>query len=131
MLDLDIEYRCHWHDQKCDRQHDCDGCSQQPADEDKVNGKAEPLPLRWTEDYEGHKYPECPACGEMPYDMDRCVFCGQRFLSDSRAKKWKEPAKIETMTCFVCGVENAIQFVRAYNGHRHGCCTACGISFME
>jgi hypothetical protein len=23
--------------------------------------------------------PVCPICGEMPYSVEQCVFCGQRF----------------------------------------------------
>jgi len=30
-------------------------------------------------DFHAEPYPVCPRCGEIPYRVDYCVFCGQRF----------------------------------------------------
>ncbi len=39
-----------------------------------------PLPVKWQEEfYDGILYPHCPACGELAYEKDHCVFCGRRF----------------------------------------------------
>lgn len=39
-----------------------------------------PLPVKWQEEYyDGVLYPHCPACGELAYEKDHCVFCGRRF----------------------------------------------------
>lgn len=80
---FDYEHRCHWDRRRlCDRNHLCEGCEHQPKDEDKVNGKADPLPIKWVMGYMGVPEPWCPACGEIPYRPDRCIFCGQRFIQN-------------------------------------------------
>lgn len=28
---------------------------------------------------DGTTFPICPSCGEIAYEYDRCLFCGQRF----------------------------------------------------
>lgn len=39
-----------------------------------------PLPVDWHPDFwDGVSYPHCPACGELAYEKDYCVFCGRRF----------------------------------------------------
>lgn len=39
-----------------------------------------PLPVNWHEDFaDGISYPHCPACDELAYQKDHCVFCGRRF----------------------------------------------------
>ena len=129
----DIKFTCHWHDMECSRKHDCEGCKFQPADDDKINGKAEPVHIKWQDSYENTVEPVCPACGESAlYILERCVFCGQRFLTDDRAEEMKKPAKVEHMDCFSCGAKNGIDYVRSsYNGHRHGECRVCGMRFVE
>lgn len=32
-------------------------------------------------DWQKIPYPECPRCKEIPYRVDYCVFCGQRFIT--------------------------------------------------
>ena len=77
------ERPCHWdRERTCYRKYLCEGCEHQPKDEDKVNGKADPLPIKWVPGYFGGLVPECPVCGELPYRLDRCIFCGQRFTQD-------------------------------------------------
>lgn len=110
----------------------CDTCKHQLAADDKENGKAEPVQLRWTEDYDGGRVPECPSCGNMPYSLERCIFCGQRFLPDALTKEWSKPPEEVRMDCPSCGGENTLVGARARsNGHFHGRCTACGCVVME
>lgn len=40
-----------------------------------------PVKLNWVRDW-GGLVPECPHCGEMPYSLTECVFCGQKFLEE-------------------------------------------------
>lgn len=100
--------------------------------DDKPNGKAAPLPIAWEQDYGGGIFPQCPACGEMPYSLDRCTFFGQRFIKDDRAKEWEQPPEEVRMDCFVCGCHNTVAGTRARsNGHFHGQCEKCGCRMME
>lgn len=77
---------CHWNKaRKCDNGLMCCGCQYQPPDDEKPNGRKPLVKLRWVPQFNGmtdgfQPAPECPACGEMPYSTERCVFCGQRFL---------------------------------------------------
>lgn len=45
----------------------------------------EPIKLNWVTDY-GSLVPECPHCGEIPYSLTECMFCGQRFLEEDHDK---------------------------------------------
>lgn len=64
---------CHWdEDLKCDHEFLCNECQHQPAPEDKPNGKAEPVMIEWSEDYDGGLYPKCPACGCQLLLSRRC-----------------------------------------------------------
>ena len=86
-------FLCHWReDVICYNGRMCDGCEYQPAPEEKKNGKAPPLPLECEPDITGcgMGWPICPACGEMPYSTDQCLFCGQRFVGDEVVKKHTE-----------------------------------------
>lgn len=44
-----------------------------------------PVPLEWVDCLNAggqlvrQGEPQCPYCGEMPYSLEQCVFCGQRF----------------------------------------------------
>lgn len=127
----DFTMHCHWDKSlTCDGFY-CDICERQPADDDKENGKAEPVHIRWTQDY-GGTFPECPSCGEMPYSLERCVFCGQRFLSDVLVEEWSKPTAEVRMDCPFCGWKNTMVGARTRsNGHFHGQCTACGCSIVE
>ena len=93
MIDTgDVTMFCHWNKRLvCKKGFYCDTCKHQLAADDKENGKAEPVQLRWTEDYDGGRVPECPSCGNMPYSLERCIFCGQRFLPDALTKEWSKP----------------------------------------
>lgn len=92
MIDTgDVTMFCHWNKRLvCKKDFYCDTCKHQLAADDKENGKAEPVQLRWTEDYDGGRVPECPSCGNMPYSLERCIFCGQRFLPDALTKEWSK-----------------------------------------
>lgn len=130
-MSIDCAIKCHWHDFPCDGNLYCDTCEHQPAAEDKKNGKAEPVHIRWTQDY-GGTFPECPSCGEMPYSLERCVSCGQRFLSDALVEEWSKPPEEARMDCFICGGKDTVAGTRARsNGHFHGQCTVCGCRVME
>ena len=74
MIDTgDVTMFCHWNKRLvCKKGFYCDTCKHQLAADDKENGKAEPVQLRWTEDYDGGRVPECPSCGNMPYSLERC-----------------------------------------------------------
>lgn len=124
---------CTWHDDvTCQDGWDCDTCGHQPPDDEKPNGKKLPLPIEWERSYGDSIFPMCPACGEMPYSMDRCVFCGQRFIKDDRAREWEKPPEIKTMDCIACGGKGTFEYTRARsNGHMHGRCKACGASIIE
>ena len=48
-----------------------------------------PVKLRWIPSYDStvdkiipEGEPQCPACGQMPYSTERCIFCGQKFLKE-------------------------------------------------
>lgn len=70
-------------DSKCQNDRFCDGCEKQPPDEEKPNGKNTPMRITWETGYHNTGlWPRCPACGEMPYGLERCVFCGQKFIQD-------------------------------------------------
>ena len=92
-MDLDIKLKCHWHDFICENNMMCEECKHQPADDDKPNGKKEALPISWEADFEDSVAPYCPSCGEMPYNLQRCVFCGQKFIQDEKTKEWSKPQK--------------------------------------
>ena len=105
MIDTgDLTMYCHWDKGLvCKKEFYCDTCEHQPAADDKENGKAEPVHIRWAEDYWSGRYPECPSCGNMPYSLERCVFCGQRFLPEPEIHKAEptllraKPSRAETM----------------------------------
>lgn len=124
---------CHWDKGLvCKKEFYCDTCEHQPAADDKENGKAEPVHIRWAEDYWSGRYPECPSCGNMPYSLERCVFCGQRFLPDALTEEWSKPPEEVRMDCPSCGGKSTMVGARARsNGHFHGQCTVCGCVVME
>lgn len=131
-----IKFNCHWNDKiVCENRLQCDECNLRPAPEDLKNGKKEPTHIRWLEGYDGDLVPECPECGENALaNLDRCWYCGQKFIQDERVEKLRksyETAGIEHMNCFFCGAENALAYMAASNGHKHGYCEKCGVSFME
>lgn len=123
---------CYWHDDViCVHKRHCHSCEHQPDDNKKINGTNDPIPIGWKADSVGIM-PVCPACGEIPYSFDRCIFCGQRFIKDERMKVWTQLKKVERMDCPVCGGKDTLEFTRSrYNGHKHGHCTACGVKIME
>ena len=134
MIDTgDLTMYCHWDKGLvCKKEFYCDTCEHQPAADDKENGKAEPVHIRWAEDYWSGRYPECPSCGNMPYSLERCVFCGQRFLPDALTEEWSKPPEEVRMDCPSCGGKSTMVGARARsNGHFHGQCTVCGCVVME
>ena len=85
-----FKFTCHWNKGiLCDRGLMCRGCEHQPEDDDKPNGKKPPVKLRWIPSYDStvdkiipEGEPQGPACGQMPYSTERCIFCGQKFLKE-------------------------------------------------
>lgn len=73
--------------------------------------------------------PECPICGEMPYDLDQCHWCGQRFIKDSEIEQYAK-GKTKKMQCINCGTE-VIANISSYNGHMSYACDKCGCKVME
>ncbi len=128
----DCKIPCHWHPEMiCQNGKDCGECEHQPADDDKKNGKAPPRHIVWDRGEYG-TFPECPACGEMPYSYERCIFCGQKFLPDETAEEMKKPAEEVREDCPLCGGKNTMVGIRARcNGHFHGKCEKCGCQIME
>lgn len=52
-----------------------------------IGSLRKPVALEWVDWFHGKSntvvlngQPQCPRCGEIPYDMDQCVFCGQKFI---------------------------------------------------
>ena len=85
----------------------------------------------WMDYYDG-RFPECPSCGEMPYSVDQCVFCGQKFLADPIAEEWKKPPEEVRIDCPICGgKKTTVGFQARSNGHFHGRCVACEIVMFE
>lgn len=128
------EQPCYWHsDQKCKNGNYCNGCDLQPPDDEKPNGRKPPIRIAWEKDYDGGVYPACPACGEMPYSTERCIFCGQKFIQDDKKlQDYATPPEEVRMDCVVCGGKNTMVGTRAKsNGHFHGRCEACGALMME
>lgn len=126
------KYSCHWNKiLVCTRGLNCDGCESQPADDDKSNGKNEPVHIGWENNFDG-TFPYCPSCGEMPYSTERCVFCGQKFIQDEIIAEYNKPPEKVTMNCPMCGGKNTLVGARAKsNGHFHGTCEKCGCVVME
>ena len=80
--------------------------------------------------YDGYgNIPMCPVCGEMPYDLDQCHWCGQHFLQDDEIKEYAKPLT-EKGICFQCGAEVTVR-ISKYNGHRRYKCETCGCSMIE
>lgn len=87
MISFNSTIRCHWDkDRICENGLYCGMCEFQPADDDKPNGKNEPVKLRFQNDY-GMMMPYCPSCGKMAYSTERCVFCGQKLLPTEPPQK--------------------------------------------
>lgn len=124
--------QCHFDNSVFCEEPYCEHCFHNPPAEQKKNGKAEPVNLIWENDYDGGVFPKCPSCGEMPYDLHTCFFCGQRFLNDEIVEEWEKPPVAIEMDCPVCGAKNAMVGVRAKNnGHFHGKCENCGARIIE
>lgn len=122
---------CHWHDFKCTNGNQCRDCEHQPADDDKPNGRQPARNLNWVSGYQDEKIPVCPACGAATYSLERCIFCGQKFLPDERTEELKKPPETVRKTCPVCGGETMIGTHSRYNGHFHGKCEKCGARMLE
>lgn len=129
-----LKHNCHWNEKLvCERQLMCEGCEYQPKDDEKVNGKKEPIQIGWEKDpYNCGVFPYCPACGEMAYSVERCVFCGQRFVQDQRTDEWNKPPETVKRNCPKCGGIKSLVGTRSkVNGHFHGKCEKCGCILME
>ena len=52
----------------------------------KIGALRKPVNLEWVDglnmfgELSPQSDPKCPHCGEMPYSLEQCQFCGQRFL---------------------------------------------------
>lgn len=127
----DFKFRCHWKDIECPNNLRCDGCDEQPSDDEKPNGRKDPVKIGWEESY-GGIWPVCPSCGEMPYSTDRCTFCGQKFIQDEDIEAYNEPPEEVREDCFFCGGEKTVVGTRARsNGHFRGVCEKCGCIVQE
>ena len=93
-----------------------------------VNEKKEPVKLPIVFDGYG-MIPQCPTCGEMPYSLEQCYWCGQRFIQDEETIEYAKPQTV-AMRCFNCGTLGEAT-VSKYNGHKHFHCKVCGCSMME
>lgn len=96
-----------------------------------IYAEREPIKLPIVTDEFGGRIPECPICGEMPYDTEQCHWCGQRFIQDAELEEYNKPDEwLED--CPSCGGKKTMKVGRTkYNGHKHGSCSACGMSWME
>lgn len=84
---IHYSHSCHWDKtRECTNNLLCGVCEFQPADDDKPNGRREPVPVRWENDY-GMMMPYCPSCEEMAYSEERCVFCGQKFIPTEKPQE--------------------------------------------
>lgn len=59
-----------------------------------LGGLRKPAPLNWVDSFNvmtdkiiKNGEPKCPHCGEMPYSIKQCVFCGQRFIQEENANE--------------------------------------------
>lgn len=112
-----LESKCYWHDKPCNGGYFCNECELQPPDEEKRNYNAKPLEVKeW--DY---GMPICPACGEMPYSYERCVFCGQKIIIPK--KNEPKPPKVtggkiddEGIVVCDCGSRH-LTFVAHFDGN--------------
>ena len=127
------ETKCYWHDFLCtNKKKECTTCEHEPPADDKENGRADPIPIIWERSYGDSIFPMCSACGEMPYSVSRCVFCGQRFIKDQRAIEWEKPQKVETGDCSSCGGKGTMRYTKARsNGHMRGYCVSCGMRMIQ
>ena len=62
-----------------------------------IGGLRKPIPLEWQDYFDGmadrimkNGEPVCPQCGEMPYSLEQCVFCGQRFIEEKQGELAEE-----------------------------------------
>lgn len=115
------EQPCYWNkDQKCTGGSYCDSCEHQPADDDKPNGKKEPVQIRWQNDY-GMMMPYCPTCGEMAYGTERCKFCGQPFIQEKEPENKQEIIggtmnEDGIVVCDNCGCYDSMKLVSHSDG---------------
>ena len=56
-----------------------------------------PAKIAWEKDYDGvSQYPVCPNCHEYAYERDKCVFCGQLFVTkDEKMDEYCRVTKAE------------------------------------
>lgn len=115
------EQPCYWNeDQKCTNGSYCDSCEHQPADDDKPNGKKDPVKIDWRKEY-GMTVPYCPSCGEMAYETERCKFCGQKFIQEEGPKEKTEifgatANEDGILVCEKCGNYDSMQMVSHIDG---------------
>lgn len=127
-----MKFPCRWDpDRICKKNEDCRSCEYQPSDDDKPNGKAAPVHIHWETVYDCTT-PFCPSCGAVPDALDRCIFCGQKFLPDKTTEEWSKPPEEVRMDCFSCGGHDTLVGFRARcNGHFRGVCEKCGCRVIE
>lgn len=121
MIRFNSTIKCHWDKQRiCENGLFCGMCEYQPADDDKPNGKNDPVEVRYENDY-GMMMPYCPSCGEMAYSTERCVFCGQKF-TDVKAPKNKTKIIGATLdkdgdyVCDKCGKAEELELISHTDG---------------
>ncbi|MEY8369771.1 hypothetical protein AALA24_13545 [Anaerovoracaceae bacterium 42-11] len=87
-------------------------------------------PVKLLIEFDGYgDIPVCPVCGDLPYSMEQCYWCGQRFIQDEEIEEYNKPDVVE-MKCFVCGGK-MVGTISKYNGHFHGQCEECGATIIQ
>ena len=135
MIDTgDVTMFCHWNKRLvCKKGFYCDTCKHQLAADDKENGKAEPVQLRWTEDYDGGRVPGMPLLWEYAVQFGAVHLLRSKISARCAHKGVEQAAGGSThgLSLLRRG-ENTLVGARARsNGHFHGRCTACGCVVME
>lgn len=126
MIDIDMDrvfegLKCHWDKSiKCESGFFCGGCEHQPDDDDKPNGRKDPVRIRWENDY-GMMIPYCPSCGEMAYSTERCVFCGQKLISENKPRNKMvvmggHDDENGIITCDKCGGKDNMELISHADG---------------
>ena len=119
----DFTLYCNWDKSKeCKNGFHCGMCKYQPDDDDKPNGRKPPIKIRYQNDY-GMMMPYCPACGDMAYSHERCVFCGQKFITEEAPRNKKEiigatEGEDGTLTCDKCGAHEAMTLISHTDGEK-------------
>ena len=127
--------KCIWNKEiKCEKDWSCSGCEHQPPYSKKANESIPPVLVPWEAYDEGSIFPRCPSCGKLAYEINHCVFCGQRFITeeiDIDDIECEQQPIITVMDCFICGGKGTFECLGPANRHIHGHCKACGATIVQ